>query len=175
MGADPRRLNELQTTVCMTAAYLKTNAVCSDQAADIGFLIDESGSVGATNFKINLDLITKIVDDFDSGNSSVKISTFAFHQLIGDGFYFSCCNDKASIKSISTVYHFKGGGQDFEMALAFARKVCFKQIMEAVTSPLKSCCFTDGQSQIQDGEVYYIILELLYMQLVLEMMWTGTN
>ncbi|CAG2191308.1 unnamed protein product [Mytilus edulis] len=141
------------TIVCVfLLSGIQAIEVCSDQPADIGFLIDESGSVGATNFKINLDLITKIVDDFDIGNSSVKISTFAFHELIGDGFYFSCCNDKASIKSNINSISFKGGGQDFEMALAFARKSMFQTNNGSRDFSLKILLFfTDGQSQIQDG------------------------
>lgn len=133
-----------------TASTLFT--VCSNQPVDIGFLIDESGSVGATNFKINLDLVTKIVDDFDIGNSSVKISTFAFHELIGDGFYFSCCNNKASIKSNINSISFKSGGEDYEMALAFARNSMFQTNNGSRDFSLKILMFfTDGQSPIQDG------------------------
>ncbi|VDI09093.1 Hypothetical predicted protein [Mytilus galloprovincialis] len=126
--------------------------VCSDQPADIGFLIDESGSVGATNFNINLDFVKTIVNDFEIGNSSVKISTFAFHQFIGDGFYFNCCNDKASIVSNINSIIFKGGTEDFAMALAFARNNMFQTKNGSRDFSLKILMFfTDGNSPIQDG------------------------
>ncbi|CAC5403478.1 unnamed protein product [Mytilus coruscus] len=126
--------------------------ICSNQPADIGFLIDESGSVGAADFKINLDFVGKFVDDFDIGNSSVKISLFAFHQLIGNGFYVSCCNDKASIKSEIDNINFNSGGENFEVALAFAINNMFQSVNGARNFSLKILMFfTDGQSLVQDG------------------------
>ncbi|VDI43925.1 Hypothetical predicted protein [Mytilus galloprovincialis] len=124
---------------------IKDVEVCSNQPADIGFLIDESGSVSQTNFNINLDLVKKFVDDFEIGNNAVKISVFAFHQLIGDGFYFSCCHSKASIKSEIDNINFASGGEDFEMALTFAKSYMFQSVNGARSCTLKILMFfTDG-------------------------------
>ncbi|CAG2191311.1 unnamed protein product [Mytilus edulis] len=126
--------------------------VCSNQPADIGFLIDESGSVGVANFKKNLDFVKQFVDVFDIGNSAVKISSFAFHDFMGDGFYFKCCNDKASIKSHVDDINFSSGNENFEMALAFARKNMFQSVNGARDFSLKILIFfTDGRSAVQDG------------------------
>ncbi|CAC5400119.1 COL6A [Mytilus coruscus] len=126
--------------------------VCSNQPADIGFLIDESGSVGEANFKKNLEFVKQFVDVFDIGNTAVKISTFAFHTLMGKGFHFSCCNDKASIKSKVDKISYSGGGQDFEMALKFSRNSMFQSVNGARDFSLKILMFfTDGQSTVQDG------------------------
>ncbi|CAG2242493.1 unnamed protein product [Mytilus edulis] len=125
---------------------------CSNQPADIGFLIDESGSVGEENFKKNLDFVKQFVDVFDIGNSAVKISTFAFHTSMGNGFHFSCCNDKASIKSNVDNISYNWGGENFEMALAFARKNMFQSVNGARDFSLKILIFfTDGRSAVQDG------------------------
>ncbi|VDI43932.1 Hypothetical predicted protein [Mytilus galloprovincialis] len=126
--------------------------VCSNQPADIGFLIDESGSVGGANFKKNLDFVKQFVDVFDVGNSAVKISTFAFHTSMGNGFHFSCCNDKASIKSNVDNISYNGGGENFEMALAFAKNNMFQRVNGARDFSLKILIFfTDGQSAVKDG------------------------
>ncbi|VDI77269.1 Hypothetical predicted protein [Mytilus galloprovincialis] len=126
--------------------------VCSNQPADIGFLIDESGSVGATNFQKNLDFVKQFVDVFDIGNTAVKISTFAFHHSMGNGFHFSCCNDKASIKSNVDKINYHSGGQDFDMALSFSKNSMFQSVNGARDFSLKILMFfTDGRSLIQDG------------------------
>ncbi|XP_071140005.1 von Willebrand factor A domain-containing protein 2-like [Mytilus edulis] len=126
--------------------------VCSNQPADIGFLIDESGSVSQTNFKINLDMVKKFVNDFEIGNNAMKISVFAFHQLIGDGFYFSCCHSKASIKSEIDNINFASGSEDFEMALTFAKRDMFQSVNGARSCTLKILMlFTDGQSPIKNA------------------------
>lgn len=92
------------------------------------------------------------MDDFDIGNSSVKISVFAFHQLIGNGIYFSCCNDKASIKSKIDNINFNSGGENFEIALNFARNNMFQTNNETRDFSLKILMFfTDGRSSIQDN------------------------
>ncbi|CAC5359999.1 unnamed protein product [Mytilus coruscus] len=140
--------------VCVLLPFLlpgmQSAEVFTNQPADIGFLIDESGSVNQTNFNINLDFVGKIVDDFDIGNSSVKLSVFAFHQLIGNCFYFSCCNDKASIKSKIDNIKFNSGGEDFEIALNFARNNMFQTNNETRDFSLKILMFfTDGRSPIQ--------------------------
>ncbi|CAG2227479.1 COL6A [Mytilus edulis] len=126
--------------------------VCSNQPADIGFLIDESGSVTLNNFNINLDVVKKFVDAFDIGNSYVKMSVFAFHTSIGNGFYFSCCNDKVSIKSKIDNMNYNSGGENFEIALNFARNNMFQTYNETRDFSLKILIFfTDGQSSVQDS------------------------
>lgn len=126
--------------------------MCSNQPVDIGFLIDESGSVGETNFNTSLDLVRKFVNDFDIGNNTVKISVFAFREFIGNGFYFNCCNDKASIRYEINNINFTSGGQDFEMALIFARNTMFQKLNGARDFSHKILIFcTDGQSSIQDS------------------------
>lgn len=92
------------------------------------------------------------MDAFDIGNSFVKISVFAFHQLIGNGFYFSCCNDKASIKSKIDNINFNSGNEDFEIALNFARNNMFQTYNETRDFSLKILIFfTDGRSSVQDS------------------------
>ncbi|CAC5403487.1 unnamed protein product [Mytilus coruscus] len=129
-----------------------TSADCSDQPADIGFLIDESGSVHEANFLKNLNFVKQFVDLFEIGNSAVKISTFAFHTSIGNGFHFCCCKDKASIKSNIDNINYNGGGEDFEMALNFSRYTMFQSVNGARDFSLKILMFfTDSQSLIRDG------------------------
>lgn len=77
------------------------------------------------------------MDLFEIGYSAVKISTFAFHTSMGNGFHFSCCNDKASIKSNVDNINYNGGGEDFEMALNFSRYSMFQSVTGQGTSHLK--------------------------------------
>lgn len=87
----------------------------------------------------------QFVDVFDIGNSAVKISSFAFHDFMGDGFHFKCCNDKASIKSHVDDINFSSGNENFEMALAFARNNMFQSVNGARDFSLKILIFfTDG-------------------------------
>lgn len=109
---------------------------CSNQPADIRFLIHQSRGVGKPNIRKNFDFVDKFVDDFDIGNNSVKISSFAFNTSIGDGFYFNCCYDKISIKS--NVDNYNSGRHDFKMALNFAKKKVYLLVgMETATFQLR--------------------------------------
>lgn len=126
--------------------------VCKSQPADIGFLLDESGSVGVYNFQQNLDFVRNFVDFFDIGTTAVKISAFAFRTFMGDGFYFNCCHNKATIKSQINGIRYQGGGENFEMALAFARNNIFQKGNGMRDSSVKILIFfTDGQSGVLDG------------------------
>ncbi|CAC5403480.1 unnamed protein product [Mytilus coruscus] len=166
------RLNHSWCRACDISSFEKiwdiigrhgTCQICSNQPADIGFLIDESGSVGQTNFNINLDLVRKFVDDFDIGNNAVKISAFAFHQLMGDGFYFNCCHNKTRIKYKIDNINFMSGGEDFEMALTFANSNMFQSVNGARNCSLKILMFfTDGQSTQNAASLLHQIGVLVY-------------
>lgn len=71
---------------------------------------------------------------------------------MGNGFHFSCCKDKASIKFNVDNINYNGGGEDFEMALNFSRYSMFQSVNGARDFSLKILMFfTDGQSVIRDG------------------------
>lgn len=125
---------------------------CHNQPADIGFLLDESGSVGNYDFKSNLAFVTNFVDVFDIGDTTAKISAYAFHQEMGDGFYFNCCINKESVKSSVNRINYTGGWEDFEKALAFAKNNMFQKSNGMRDFSVKILLFfTDGRSSVQDG------------------------
>lgn len=94
------------------------------------------------------------MDDFEIGNSAVKISAFGLANFIGNGFHFNCCFDKASIKSnVDKIIYGFIYRQDFEMALAFARNSTFQTVNGVRAFSLKILMFfNDGRSySLQDG------------------------
>jgi len=92
-----------------------------DCPSDIVFVVDESGSIGSSNFAKVKSFLTKLVDrlDIDSGNTRVGLVTFA--SRVGSGFNLNDHTSVASIQSAISALSYSGGGTDTAAALAHVR------------------------------------------------------
>lgn len=106
--------------------FFKILTVCETTPKDVVFLLDASGSVGQSNFKLTLEAIKSFVSLFDIGprNTRVAIETFATsvnHQF--------ALNDHQNITSMVTAIGkipYQTGGTQINTALAYAASYSFK-------------------------------------------------
>ena len=89
--------------------------------ADIIFVVDESGSIGATNFDLMKNFLSRLVSrlGIESGNTRVGLITYSSD--IGSGFNLSDYQTIASVQSAILSLHYRGGGTDTARALAYVR------------------------------------------------------
>lgn len=71
----------------------------SDGLADLVIAIDESTSVGKTNFDNILSYVSKLIDGLTIGPHAVQIGCFTFSNKITDRFYLNRYQEKATLLS----------------------------------------------------------------------------
>ena len=84
-------------------------------------MLDESGSIGSTNFNLMKSFLSRLVGrlDIDSGNT--RVGLVAFSSGIGDGFNLSDYSTVASVQSAISSLSYSGGGTNTAGALAYVR------------------------------------------------------
>ena len=89
--------------------------------ADIVFVLDESGSIGSTNFDLMKSFVSQLVSrmDIDSGNTRVALVTFS--SSIGTSFDFNAYTTVASVQAAISALSYSGGGTNTAAALAHVR------------------------------------------------------
>jgi len=92
-----------------------------DCPADIVFVVDESGSIGSTNFDLTKSFLSQLIGrlDIDSGNTRVGLVTYASN--VGSGFNLSDYNTVASMQSAISSLTYSSGGTNTATALAYVR------------------------------------------------------
>jgi len=71
---------------------------CGVEPADIVFILDASGSVGAQNFNKMLQFVNKLVDGFPIGPAETHIGLVTFDTKVYNQFHLNKYNDKTQIK-----------------------------------------------------------------------------
>jgi len=89
--------------------------------ADIIFVVDESGSIGATNFDLMKNFLSRLVSrlGIESGNTRVGLITYS--SAVGTGFNLSDYHTIASVQSAISSLHYPGGGTNTGAALTYVR------------------------------------------------------
>ena len=72
------------------------------EPADIVFIVDASGSVGAVNFNKMLEFVNKMVDGFPIGPTETHIGMLTFDSKVYNQFHLNKFNTKAAIKNAVT-------------------------------------------------------------------------
>ncbi|XP_076079092.1 collagen alpha-6(VI) chain-like [Mytilus galloprovincialis] len=123
---------------------------CQDPA-DIGFLLDASGSVSSAEFNQTKTFLVDIIKQFDIANQAVKISAFAFDHQVQGGFYFKTFSTEQDISTAIQNIVYTSGFTDFEIPLTFAREHMFVPQSGARGYTKKILIFiTDGDAIITD-------------------------
>ena len=76
-------LNNLRQPVVEWTVYVdKLNEIkqelCKNEATDLVFLIDESGSVGATNFVMMTQFVSEVIGNLHKGQASTRVANKTF-------------------------------------------------------------------------------------------------
>ncbi|XP_061168894.1 collagen alpha-4(VI) chain-like [Saccostrea echinata] len=94
---------------------------CGDREADIVFILDDSGSEGASNFKKELNFTADFIKGFQIGKQHVQFGLVTYSSYARNQFYFNTYHDIQSIlHKLNTVFY-TGGATHTEYGLTSAR------------------------------------------------------
>ena len=114
---------------------------------DIIFVVDESGSIGSSNFNLVKSFLSRLVCrlDIDSGNTRVGLVTYASN--VGSGFNLSDYNTVAPMQSAISRLTYSTGGTNTSGALAYVRTTMLTAAAgDRSNVPNVVVVLTDGQS-----------------------------
>ena len=114
---------------------------------DIVFVVDESESIGSTNFDLMKSFLSSLVGrlDIDRGNTRVGLITFSTN--VGDGFNLSDYRTVASMQSAISSLSYRQGGTNTAGALAYVRTTMLTSAAgDRRDFPDVVVVLTDGQS-----------------------------
>ncbi|MEE6466246.1 hypothetical protein FKM82_006883 [Ascaphus truei] len=110
------------------AAETDVPAVCSSASvADIVFLIDESSSIGATNFQLTRVFLHKVVSALDIGLNNVRVAVVLYSDEPRLEFNLNTFTDKYDILDYITKLPYRGGKAHTGTAIDFLRKKLFSK------------------------------------------------
>ncbi|XP_021365456.1 cartilage matrix protein-like, partial [Mizuhopecten yessoensis] len=98
---------------------------CDYKPIDIVFIIDESGSVGSSNFAKILTFLTEVVDDLNIGSTAVQVGLVKFHTRATLEFYLGTHSTKTSLKSAILNTRYRSGGTSIGAGIQHADKYVF--------------------------------------------------
>jgi len=103
--------------------YLRFAAPPVKCPTDIVFVVDESGSIGSSNFNRVKSFLLHLLSRMDIDNCKTRVAVVTFATNIGGGFNLSYCSCNSSdCKSAISRLIYSGGGTNTAVALAHVRK-----------------------------------------------------
>ncbi|KAK3759163.1 hypothetical protein RRG08_036954 [Elysia crispata] len=141
-------LRVLLLCVSLMAGCCAAQTACSgDQVADIFFLLDESGSVTAENFKLVLTAVKDIASSFPIGPSKVKIGVATFSTYVGTVIPLKAHDNQQDLLDAIDKIQYRGGYTYTNLALQLARTSGFADVSGGRDSaPDYLIVITDGKS-----------------------------
>ncbi|KAM7382826.1 hypothetical protein PAMP_002532 [Pampus punctatissimus] len=120
--------------------------------ADIVFIIDESGSIGTTNFQMIRTFLHSLVSGLDVDLTKVRVSMVMYSDTPRVQFYLNTFNDKSELLTFIKILPYRGGGTNTGAALNFTRENVFtkeKGSRKDNSIPVQQVAvlITDGKSQ----------------------------
>ncbi|XP_040899842.1 collagen alpha-6(VI) chain-like isoform X2 [Toxotes jaculatrix] len=118
--------------------------------ADIVFIVDESGSIGAQNFDLIRAFLQSIVSGLEVGQSRVRVGIVLYSDIPKALVYLDNFNDKKEMLNFIKILPYRGGGTNTGAAINFTRESVF--IKERGCRKDKgvqqvAVVITDGESQ----------------------------
>ena len=89
---------------------------------DIIFVLDESGSVGLTNFDLMKSFLSRLVAAFDIDRGNTRVGLVAYSDDIGESFNLSDHSTVSSVQSAVTSLSYSGGLTQTDYALEYVRE-----------------------------------------------------
>lgn len=99
---------------------------CETAPKDVVFLLDTSGSVGPSNFKLTLEAIKSFVSMFDIGPKNTRVAIETFATSVHHQFALNDYQTEASLLTAIDKIPFQSGGTQINTALAYAATYSFK-------------------------------------------------
>ncbi|XP_034337929.2 uncharacterized protein [Magallana gigas] len=149
---DRRRMKAFNIVVMIVWSSLlsSVDGSCASKG-DIVFLLDESGSIGYSNFERIKSFVSTIVGQFSVGNDTNQFSVVSFESFAREIFPLNRYQTVSSIQSAISSISFSSGGTSIGSALDYARMYSFTTTRGARSDAAKiAVLITDGQSSLTD-------------------------
>ena len=92
---------------------------------DIYFVIDESGSVGSSNYQLMKQFVHDTVNEFDIGSDDTQVGVISYSSYARAWFYLNTYQDKSSVLTAINNLPYSGGGTDTAAAINLLRQSGF--------------------------------------------------
>ena len=137
--------------LCITCYRLCFSAGNCSAKGDIVFLLDESGSVGLSNFNTTKMFVYNFVSQFSIGPESNQFSVVTFASSPHEAFSLNRYHDMGGLQSAVLALSYNGGGTSIGEALKFARLYSFTSSHGSRSDAAKIIILvTDGQSTVSN-------------------------
>lgn len=121
--------------------------VCEQNAMDIVFVVDSSGSIGIINFILMLDFLQNVTDKVDVGPDSVHVGMISFESSAQVEFLLTRYQTRYEVKKAISNVNYLNGGTDISSGIRAARKYVFSEAYGGRKNAVKvMILLTDGQS-----------------------------
>ena len=130
--------------------YFCATIVCSISGIDIYFVLDESGSVGFSNYQLMKQFVYDTVNGFDIGPDDTQVGVISYSDFGVPRFYLNTYHDKAALLTAINNLPYNYGGTNTAAALDLLRQQGYTEanggrpLSQAV--PRVAVVITDGQS-----------------------------
>lgn len=120
-----------------------------DCQIDIGFILDESGSIGSLDFQTMLNFVKNVTDKFTIGPKEVEVALLTFDSFASVEFSFGTYNNHADLHSAIDNARYTGGGTNIASGIRLAREAVFRNASRHGSTKV-GLVITDGCSNILD-------------------------
>ncbi|XP_051255377.1 collagen alpha-6(VI) chain [Dicentrarchus labrax] len=116
--------------------------------ADVVFIVDESASIGTTNFQMVRTFLHSIVSSLDVNQKRVRVGVVTYSSMPTAHIYLNTFNDKNEILQFLNILPYQGGETNTGAALNFTRKEIFT-VQKGYRKDVQQVAvvITDGESQ----------------------------
>ena len=129
--------------------YIHCFFFVDDCQIDIGFILDESGSIGSLDFQTMLDFVKNVTDKFTIGPKEVEVALLTFDSFASVEFSFGTYNNHADLHSAIDNARYTGGGTNIASGIRLAREAVFRNGSRHGSTKV-GLVITDGCSSIRD-------------------------
>ncbi|XP_056195696.1 collagen alpha-1(VII) chain-like [Falco biarmicus] len=145
----PKPETPLLTTVVSTPLTTVPVPICGKFKADIGFLVDESSSIGQSNFNKVKDFLFRIISYFPKiGPEGTQVAVAQYSEEPRAAFYFNQYRDRNSALKAIKELRYAGGNTKTGRGIAYMLKELFQSSRGMRSDfPHMMVLVTDGRSQ----------------------------
>ncbi|XP_056010719.1 sushi, nidogen and EGF-like domain-containing protein 1 isoform X4 [Ostrea edulis] len=133
------------TTILLFPFY-EVVADCGSTAADIVFILDSSGSVGAGNFQTMKKFFNGMVDGFQIGRNRVRIGSVPYSSSVHNTFQLNSYMSKSELKKKISEIPYDSGGTNTADAIKYVRIISFSRSYSRSSVAKIAVIITDGRS-----------------------------
>ncbi|KAM8820166.1 uncharacterized protein ACNFOS_001765 [Eudromia elegans] len=117
----------LSTTVVSTPLTTQPGPICGKLKADIAFLVDESSSIGQSNFNKVKDFLFRIISYFPKiGPEGIQVALAQYSEEPRAAFHFHQHKDRNSVLRAVKGLHYAGGNTKTGRGIAYMLKELFQ-------------------------------------------------